>query len=449
MILILSLSNISITAVIDCSDYYLPVVPEDCNSESTCDSYEFLKNLATFDFGLFTTGNDLRRLFFTCYDIGKVIGCLIPWLADIYGRKNVINYNLMISIFSFTLLALSVNQTMLCISAFLIGIAELGILITTVVLCVETIDFKMRNLYIQVFWMIMPMGSIIFIVLLQLQVPWRYVLLICPLSILVQLLFMPYIQESPRYLLTNRCNVKAATKAINKISLRNGEGRFNYLIVSESSKNTGLRSIREMFTSKILTLQLTAGTLAWIIVVTGFYGSTFVMPDVFHNLFLPYILVHIVEIICNIILLFALILFGRKKSMASTFCLIGIIFIIVAPIEYVNIDRSIVTVVESILLFISRFSFYALFCLMYIFTAEMFPTNIRSAAFGSCNIVARIAESIGLSKLIFSHLAVSSLIIGAVTILCGASLVVFQETGGKELDEVTENNRNQPLLVGS
>ena len=79
----------------------------------------------------------------------------------------------------------------------------------------------------------------------------------------------------------------------------------------------------------------------------------------------------------------------------------------------------------------------------------MFPTNIRSAAFGSCNIVARIAESIGLSKLIFSHLAVSSLIIGAVTILCGASLVVFQETGGKELDEVTENNRNQPLLVGS
>ena len=62
-----------------------------------------------------------------------------------------------------------------------------------------------------------------------------------PLSLLVQLLFMPYIQEYPRYLLTNRCNVRVATKASDKISLINGEGRFNYLIVSESSKNADLR----------------------------------------------------------------------------------------------------------------------------------------------------------------------------------------------------------------
>ena len=183
MILILSISNTSIFAMIDCSHYYLPTVPNNCMSSSSCEYYELFKNSATFDFGLFKTSEDLRDLFFTCYNIGKIIGCLIPWLADIYGRKKVINYSCILGVFSFTLLALSVNQTMLCISAFLIGISELGILITTIILCVETIDFKKRIIYIQTLWMVMPVGSIIFIVLLHLEVPWRYVLLICPLSI--------------------------------------------------------------------------------------------------------------------------------------------------------------------------------------------------------------------------------------------------------------------------
>ena len=446
MILILSLSNTAIFAMIDCSHYYLPDVPADCTSPSSCESYEFFKNSAAFDFGLFESSRNLRDSFFTYYNIGKIIGCLVPWLADIYGRKKIIIYNCILGVFSFTLLALSVNQTLLYISAFLIGIVELGILVTTIILCVETMDFKKRNIYIQMIWIIMPMCSIIFIVLLQLQVPWRYVLLICPLSILVQLLFMPYIQESPRYLLTNRCNIKAATKAINKISLRNGEGTFDYILASESSKTASFISIREIITSKILMLQIIVGNLAWLLLITGYYGSTLVMPEDFQGSFWLYIFIHIANILCELLLIVAVIFFGRKKTVASNFLIVGIIFIIITPIEFLKIDNDVLKILEICLLSVIRVSFPALVCLIYLFTAEMFPTNIRSAAFCLCSIAGRITESTGLGKLMFSNLSVCALIIGVFTILGGASMVVFQETGGKEIDEVADNNQHQPLL---
>ena len=116
------------------------------------------------------------------------------------------------------------------------------------------------------------------------------------------------------------------------------------------------------------------------------------MPDVFHNSFLPYILIHVGEITFSMLILFALVSVGRKKTTAFNFCLIGIIFIIVAAMEYTSISKSILNIVEGILLSIDRFIFYASICLIYIFIAEIFPTNIRCAAFGLSSVVARLQK---------------------------------------------------------
>ena len=371
---------------------------------------------------------------------------MFPWLADRYGRKRLLKYCCIIGTLCFTILALSPNKIVLWITSFGIGAVEIGVHTLSVILCVETIDFKRRSQYIGSFSIAMSAFSIFIMILVDLNINWRYLVLIPAVLLLLQVFLMSYVVESPRFLATNQGNIEAATKVIQKISIMNGEGTFKYAIISENSRSTRSMPIKELFSNKIIVLQLFAGSAAWTNAVIGYYSIFFLMPDSTSSALLQNIGYHIVEIISILAALCVINDIGRKKTTALIFLFVGFIFFAIDLLQYSIQDMYIASWTKRILLHASIFLLYTEFCFLYIYTAEMFPTYIRGTAFSLCNIISRIISTVGFSFFPGAGSFGVSLIAGSIMILTAASCVVFQETQGKEIEEMIECTLTQPLL---
>ena len=89
---------------------------------------------------------------------------------------------------------------------------------------------------------------------------------------LIESLLLRYIFESPRFLLTNRINVEAATEVMEKIFLINGKGNFAYKLVSENLKINDTANLRDIFQSKLIKIQLTAFGAIWLYTYIGSNG---------------------------------------------------------------------------------------------------------------------------------------------------------------------------------
>ena len=89
---------------------------------------------------------------------------------------------------------------------------------------------------------------------------------------------------------------------------------------------------------------------------------------------------------------------------------------------------------------IGKFGASASFAIVYVYTAEMFPTVIRNQAVGTCSLVARIG---GITSLLLDLLKVYWLpapvfIMGVVATIAGALAVFFPETLGQKLPDTME-----------
>ena len=96
---------------------------------------------------------------------------------------------------------------------------------------------------------------------------------------------------------------------------------------------------------------------------------------------------------------------------------------------------------QVILSLFGKFGAAACFAIVFVYTAEMFPTVIRNQAVGSCSLVARIG---GILCLLLDLLKVYWLpapvfIMGVVATTAGLLATTFPETLGEELPETMED----------
>ena len=96
---------------------------------------------------------------------------------------------------------------------------------------------------------------------------------------------------------------------------------------------------------------------------------------------------------------------------------------------------------------LGKFMASASFSIVYLYTAELFPTAVRNQAVGTCSLVARMG---GISALLLDNLKVFWLpapvfIMGCVATVAGGLAVLFPETLGRRLPETME----EALSIGT
>ena len=98
---------------------------------------------------------------------------------------------------------------------------------------------------------------------------------------------------------------------------------------------------------------------------------------------------------------------------------------------------------------VGKFGASASFVVVYLYTAELFPTSIRNQAVGACSLVARLG---GISALFLDLLKIYWLpapvfIMGLVSTLAGTLAVFFPETLGNKLPESMEEALRLFMLI--
>lgn len=445
-LLILSLSQFALSFIIMGLPFMLPPGELDCDSEGVCKVPEKFLNTATADFHLFGTKKYLIGLVGTSYFIGMMIGALfISWISDTYGRQKTIKLFTLLGVPVMLLIAFSWNIWVIVVSYFFVGMLEIGIYVPGFIMLTEYVKSAHRNLFSGIFFSCWGIFAIFLSMLYMLGVPWRITFILASISLLSQFFFVNYIYESPRFLLVNHKNIEETLKVLNSISIINGTGTFHSTIKHEIIEENVSHSYLSFFQNKYLFKKFSICSILWFNIVLAYYGMVFIMPSLFPNVYIEGAVMALAETIASFLATYFVNKIGRKKSAIVCFIIGGISFTVIWMLPKFLSENS---ANKGILVFsaIGRFFVGAEFFLIYIYTAELFPTRVRNMAFGICNVVGRVAGMISSNLLtICLVIGVNPAAIMAVSLIFSSILSTFlEETLGKNMLEFIEKNSENP-----
>ncbi|XP_054752596.2 organic cation transporter protein-like [Lytechinus pictus] len=140
-----------------------------------------------------------------------------------------------------------------------------------------------------------------------------------------------------------------------------------------------------------------------------------------------------VEIPAFIMDVFIIEYFGRKPSLFMCMMFGGIACVSTA---FLSPGAALTTVAM-----IGKFGITGSFCIMYLYTVELYPTNIRGVAIGNCSMFSRIASIVAPLILLLSKYwsPLPLVIYGSVAIIAALFALTLPETRGKKLPETLEH----------
>ena len=439
VICILSLGTLSVSSIFMNIQYFLPLKEKTCTQgpgPSYCsNSYQ---KTASYDLNI-SEDQEITKLATFCLFSGAMLGSLIiPWLSDRWGRLKIIKKCCFGAAVSFVIFILSINQIMLLGSMFLIGLLSSGFFTMSFVLCSEILDFKHRNLYLGLFYASWNVFSLCFTLIFVLEIiSWRCIFLISTISILIELILLRYLLESPRFLLTNLADAQGAIAVFEKISVINDSVYFPYALIPENIEVKPRVSVSDLCNSKLISIKLFASGVFWFIVELGYSNAVVNMPAIESEGYLVSIGINIAEAISLLFTILIMEHIGRKKVLFFSCVFNGIAFVGIGILTLNSLSEEIMVIVFGIEKCILAGDFY----LLYLYTAEIFPTHMRASAFGICNAVGYAAVLIVPYLENSSYQSKFTIVIGLLMLFSSGLSTLLR----KELDQAVETN--QPLLT--
>ncbi|KAK3517692.1 hypothetical protein QTP70_015673 [Hemibagrus guttatus] len=387
-----------------------------------------------------------------------VCGVLCGYVADKYGRWKVVFGGFMWAAYFSVLTSFAPTYGWFI---FLRSMVGCGVAATSqgFVLKTEFIPAKYRGSLLplaSIFWM---MGSLLIIILGMTVVPtlgWRWMIRFSVIPSVLLIILFQFIPESARFQVSAG-NVEGAVATLKKIAKMNGaslpEGELRESIVTERGNAATLVSRAFMRTSLLL-------WYSWFVASFSYYGSVLSSSELLeknllcvtdadeehsikHNqdealcYCIPFNMADYQTLLISCLGEVALIplnigllhVVGRKCSMAILQILSAIFFMLL------NVCTTMFGF--TVLLFLLRSLVSMNFNVVYIYTAEVYPTAVRSIGMGFCTSFSRIGGMIApfIAQVLMSKSVLLALSPFAVTCcLCAVGTILLPiETRGRAL----------------
>merc|ERR1712241_127290 len=377
-----STSSFNSSSVIDCNDWVY-------------DTNEFVETLTTKS-NLVCEDEWKRRILGTLMMLGLLIGSIIGGrLGDKFGRKvSILGAHLvMIPVVMFAGYAPNYETyaTLRFVSATCLPIMW----ISGHVLTLELFGKEFRKSIAMVKDFFAPMSELVLVIIIYTTRHWTYIHLWAGVACLLPLPLYFIVTESPRWLATNG-KIKEAEEILTNIGIRNGkEITVNQKIVirktlmniqRETNSGEGkedlnpLDMMRPTHYRKTLILLLN-----WVTIVVGVYTLSLNATKLSGDLFLNYSIVVLAgSFPGTFALLFTLKYFGRRLNLFYTQFILGICCVVLAFIP--KIYRAAIIVFYLV----GKCFSDASFLVVWLVTAELYPTNLRNQAVGTCSTISRV-----------------------------------------------------------
>lgn len=412
------------------------------------------------EFGLVCDQARLRTGVNITYMLGLLVGAyMFGWISDKFGRiKALILGILCVSVGGFggAFCTGTTGLYVFSILRFLCGIGGIACFMVSFVLIVEHVGSKYSMIVGIGINIPFAIGEIILGVEAYFIRDWKTLQMVAYGPMLALLVVYWISPESVRWLLA-RGKFMEAKRIVKMIANQNGaefpeqvfkklegkaiEERGNEKI-KQGPKST---SVRNILKSSEMCFRVLNMSFQWFSVTLCFYGLSFASTSLSRNVFTNFQLSVAIEIPAYIFCLLVIDRWGRKPVLSLCQLVSGVACISCAFLQGSQ-DPSLL-LLQTCLSLVGKFGASAAFAIVYLYTAEMFPTCIRNQSVGFCAFTAKIGgvTTMLLELLKEYWLPAPVLIMGVCASIAGGLALLFPETAGEKLPDTME----EAVMMGS
>ncbi|XP_060866747.1 organic cation transporter protein-like [Metopolophium dirhodum] len=387
----------------------------------------------------------------TLNNIGQFFSLPISgFLSDKYGRKNIIIVGSVLAATCGILRGLSINYTMFMVLEFFDAFFSGGVYSATFIMGIGLVGGKHRVFASTILSAYYPIGEALVGVLFWYVQDWRKFLIFVNLPGLGFALAYTIIPESVRWMITAG-KINEAIEELKYIANYNGKklseetlkkletfksSNEKEIEIEEMTKRTTSCSSQQAFkramTSKRLILRVINCSFCWMINTLIYYGLSMSSGSIVGNRYGNFILCSLVEIPALFLVIKIMNNCGRRESQCATLLVCSTLCISIAFVPKHAV------ILNVLLYLIGKFSITISFVILYMYTAEMFPTEIRHSLFGICSMFGRIGSMVApQTPLLVTYFGeLSPLLLFSVSaLLSGLLALLFPETLNKKMPD--------------
>ncbi|XP_049448012.1 solute carrier family 22 member 5 [Epinephelus fuscoguttatus] len=370
--------------------------------------------------------------------VGYLFGSLISGqLSDRFGRKKVVFISLAAQCVSVLLQSFSHSWKMFCVMFLFVGASQISMYISAFVLGTELLSKTMRVLFT-------TLGAFLFYCIGYMTLPWiaygirewRTLLAVLSSTSVVYIPLWWLIPESPRWLITQG-RVEEA-EAIVRDAARKNKVEAPPVIFKESelhsltpSRKYSMLDVLKNKNIRCITLMC---LLLWMAINIGYFGLSLNTSNLSGDPFMNCFLSATTEVPAYVVSTWLLKKCPRR-ALLSTFLSLGgglllLIQFIPDTLQYVALALEMT----------GKFGFTMCFSIVYIYTAEIYPTVLRNVGIGMCSSAARIG-SITAPYVIYLgtyNKVLPYILMGSLTIASSVVNFFLPETLNRDLPETVE-----------
>ncbi|KAL7388461.1 hypothetical protein ABVT39_014357 [Epinephelus coioides] len=412
-------------------------------------SEETFQSTIVTEWDLVCDSASLNNVGSSIYMLGLLVGAVVfGSLADKYGRRIVILLNLAIQVIFGVGAAFAPNFYVYIALRFMIGTSISGVIMNAFVLGTEWTGSKQRMLAGIITDYFFGVGYILLAGVAYLIRDWRKLQLAISAPGFLFIFYIWVLPKSARWLMAND-RQEEAWELIRKAAQMNGKPLTKqleicqvYKIEEKSEEKKKYSFIDLVRTPKMRKHSLIVFYL-WFANVLVYYGLSLNISDFGMNIYLTHMIFGLVEMPARTITLFTL---NRSRKISQlaflavggTACLLTI---------FIPSDLS---VIKTVLAMIGKFGITASLSIIYVYSAEVFPTIIRQNGIGIGSMCARIggvlAPMLYLLRSISPHAPM--VLCGLCPLLGSVLTLLLPETANKPLPDTIEDVEGSDLSEG-
>ncbi|XP_061517658.1 organic cation transporter protein [Anopheles gambiae] len=419
-----------------------------------CDAFVFQTEESTIvrDFNITCAHNDWKlTLVGTINNVGQFVALPIAgYLSDRFGRRWILLVSVAGSALFGLVRSFATSYEMFIAMEFLDPVIGSTMYTTAFILALELVGPKMRVTGNNIISCAFSFGEALLGLLAMYFRDWRVLLRILYIPGLLALPFLYTTVESVRWLLSkNRKDeaftiLKRAAKLNGKTISQAAFERFNCIETKSGSAKsldtqTYAQLLREALANPALVLRVINCSFCWLTNTMVYFGLSLNSVSLSGNKYLNFILVSLIELPGFFLMQLILDRVGRKKTLFTTLVLSGLFCII--SVFIADIDAP---ALHLTLFLLSKLSITMSFGTLYIYTVEIFPTNLRQSLLSTCSMFGRIGSMIAPQTPLLAKVwtPLPMILFGCLGISSAITSLQFPETLNNELPNTLEEAMN-------